>query len=299
MWMGRVKQGKIVCLKCDKEKASNKFYINTSPLLSEDLSVFPTCKNCISEYINPSNKDEQYLIRVIHVLTILNKPFIKELWNSSNEEWSSYIPQVSSLNQYKGLSFKDGDLLKLNQMISSSSDPLEQEVEFSNEEMEYLIDFWGRGFTKEELEFLQKEFEKLINSYECESYAMEMLFQEASHQRLAIKKKRERNDSVDKELKTLQDLLGSANVKPMQESGANAAEQATFGTLIKKYENEEPIPEPEDEWKDVDGVQKYFRVWFMGHLCKMLGIKNEYTEEYEKEIEQYTVDPPESEEDGH
>jgi hypothetical protein len=127
---------------------------------------------------------------------------------------------------------------------------------------------------------------------------MELLFQEAAQQRLTIKKRREKGDSVDKELKTLQDLLGSANIKPAQETGANAVEQATFGTLIKKYENEKPIPTPDEQWKDVDGIKKYINVWFLGHLCKMMGINNEQSTAYDKEINKYKVEAPQFEEES-
>ena len=67
----------------------------------------------------------------------------------------------------------------------------------------------------------------------------------------------------------------------------------TFGTLIKKWENEEPIPEPDPEWADVDGIGKYIRIWFLGHLCKMLGIENEFSKEYEAEMAKFRVELPE------
>ena len=43
------------------------------------------------------------------------------------------------------------------------------------------------------------------------------------------------------------------------------------------FENEDPIPEVNPEWKDVDGIVKLFNIYFLGHLSKMLGIKNRYS----------------------
>lgn len=280
-------QGKIKCLKCNKEKAPNtsNFYMNTNPLFSsEKLEI---CKDCINEFIG--DKDSAgYTDRVKLVLALMDKPFLKDLWEQRDSEWSKYIPQLSSFNQYKGLTFADSvftDTSNTNLDIDGT-----QKVELTQEDLEELVRFWGKGYSLEDYEFLQMEYEKLLNSYQCDTYAMEMLFQEAAQTRLTIKKKREINQSVDKELKTLQDILGSANIKPVQESGANAAEQETFGTLIKKYENERPIPEPDEEWKDVDGISHYIKTWFFGHLTKMLGIKNEYTQEYENELKKFTVE---------
>ena len=75
-----------------------------------------------------------------------------------------------------------------------------------------------------------------------------------------------------------------------------ASEQVTFGTLIKKYENEEPIPEPLESWTNADWIRKYVVVWFLGHMCKMMGINNPYADEYEEEIKKYTVSQMEDDE---
>jgi hypothetical protein len=32
------------------------------------------------------------------------------------------------------------------------------------------------------------------------------------------------------------------------------------------------------------------KVWFTGHLAKMMGVETEFTSEYEEEIAKYTVD---------
>lgn len=281
------------CLKCRKRLSIQEFYNATDIFYSD--SKFPVCKSCIERIIE--GFDNQ-LDGLLLVLRSLDKPFIIDNYKG---DYKSYIRQVNSLPQYRNKSWDDSNFgynttSFKTKLIESKEELQEGNIEFTEEEMQELINFWGRGFTKEDYEFLQNEYERLVNSYECDTYAMELLFQEASHQRLTIKKKREKGESVDKELKTLQDLLGSANIKPVQETGANAAEQATFGTLIKKWENERPIPEPDPQWEDVDGISKYVKAWFFGQLTKMLGMKNEFSEEYEEELEKYTVKPPQYEE---
>lgn len=294
---------KICCEKCEKLKLPANFYVNVHPLFaSEKLKV---CKDCIITYIG--EKDSKgYLDRVLLVLALMDRPFLTDTWDKSERDWSKFIPQISSFPQYKGLAYKDSDFNnkkitnteKPSTLLNFKDMPVEHhDTTYTYEELSYLSRFWGKGLDNEELEFLQTEYEKFINSYECDSYAMELLFQEASQQRLTIKKLRAESKSVDKELKTLQDLLGSANIKPAQESGANATEQATFGTLIKKYENERPIPEPDPAWKDVDGIKKYISVWFLGHFSKMVGVKNEHSDTYDEEMNLYKVEPPKFEED--
>lgn len=283
---------KIKCMKCRTERTSSTatYYANNNPLFSTEK--FEVCKICILDHIGEKDSNG-HLDRIYLSLAMLDKPFLLDKWESCDGEWSKYITQISSLNQHKGLTFKDSDFGITNKVTHSKNIKLESQTDYSSDEVVELQYFWGKSLENEDLEFLQNEYEKLTNAYESEdSYAMRILFQEASHQRLTIKKNRENNKPVDKELKTLQDLLGSANIKPVQETGANSTDQATFGTLIKKYENDRPIPEPDEAWKDVDGIKIYIQVWFLGHLCKMIGINNDYSRLYDEELAKYTVDSP-------
>ncbi len=50
---------------------------------------------------------------------------------------------------------------------------------------------------------------------------------------------------------------------------------------------------PEPEWEDVDGIKRYIDTWFLGHLCNNVHITNDCEEQYRREMEKYTVKPPE------
>ena len=107
-----------------------------------------------------------------------------------------------------------------------------------------------------------------------------------------------RNGQPTKDLdKTYTDLLSSANLLPRQNVGNAATDSLTFGQLIEKWEQEEPIPEASEEFKDVDGIVKYIDVFFKGHLAKMMGLKNGYSHQYDNYMKQYTVTKPEYNED--
>lgn len=159
------------------------------------------------------------------------------------------------------------------------------------------IKFFGLGFTDSEYQWLQNQYDDWITRHECKTKAQEVLFKNICIAELQIQKAAQTNGKVDSYMKSLQDLLGSANLKPTQNNDNALADQNTFGTLINKWENEKPIPEPDPEWKDVDGIARYVTVFFLGHLCKMMGIKNSYSKEYEKEMEKYRVEKPEYFED--
>jgi hypothetical protein len=163
-----------------------------------------------------------------------------------------------------------------------------------------MVQRWGAGLDDGEYGFLEEEYSRWAAIYNCGEKNLQTLVEEICQTKLTIRQKRakNRNDSVDKEMKTLQDLMGSGNLKPMQETGANAAEQSTFGNFIKHIENDRPIPEPEDEFKDVDGIWKYVRIWFLGHMAKIFKRQGKYMDEYEREIAKYTVETPEFDGEG-
>lgn len=253
------------------------------------------CKLCLEEIIDFKNIES-----LKNVLRSIDRPFLTEDYEGSfvtnpTNPFKEYMRRLA-MKQNRDLTWNDSDF---NKAITPSTSS-EVELNFSEEEtldMNELIKFFGRGFDSEDYYWLHSEYEDFLNRYECDSKGMELLIKEICLTQLDIKKRRALNEKVDQQLKTLQDLLGSSNLKPVQETGANAVEQESFGTLIKKYENEQPIPEPDSKWKDVDGISKYIRVFFLGHLTRMLGIKNDYEDEYWDEVNKYTVKEPVSEDE--
>ena len=88
-------------------------------------------------------------------------------------------------------------------------------------------------------------------------------------------------------------------MKPNQkkDDSDSAVENTPFGVWIRRWETQRPIPEPDPELEDVDGIIRYISIWFLGHLSKMLGIKNAYCRLYEEEIAKMRVDKPEYEDE--
>ena len=128
---------------------------------------------------------------------------------------------------------------------------------------------------------------------ECKSKAQEELIKNICLSQLNIQKTQQGGGKVTEAMKPFQDLLASCNLQPRQNTNDDLAEQNTFGTLIKQFEQERPLPTPEPEWEDVDGIKRYIDTWFLGHLCNNVHITNDCEEQYRREMEKYTVKPPE------
>ncbi len=307
----KVVSGEGYCRRCQKVMTLQGNFYEATNLMLDTNGYLSICKKCCGEiynhYFSIYNNLEKALYFTCEDLDIC---FSREALQATQTHIDSLLSRgkevTSVFGYYKS---KLGSLVKKNGMVSfrfrdSDGSIFKNEnttdAVKSNESDFELTDeikrFWGWGaettLTKSDYEYLQNKFTEYINNYECETPVMEELLKQASFESLEIHRKRMARQDVSKNLANLQTILTNANIKPVQESGANASDQVSFGLLIKKWENEEPIPEPDEEWKDVDGIGRYIRIWFLGHLCKMLGIVNEYSKEYEEEMAKFRVEMP-------
>ena len=286
----------IKCVCCGTEKTERYYYKSNADIYSA-YEKLPICKECVGKiYDKYFNYYADIKTALYYMCRALNVCFsqscvhstLSELQNSKRTAgtpaWQIYFTKLNSIGAKHGVGddFDSSDELEKMGITIQNTDGVD----------ENLIEFWGENRSPEDYRFLDKEYHKMIRTYgEPDGYSTETFFMEIAEQRLTVDKLRRAGKSVDKELATLQNLFGSANMKPSQESATMASEQVTMGTLIKKYENEKPIPEPLEEWQKVNWVH-YMLVWFLGNLCRMMGVKCPYEDEYLEEMDKYTVMKP-------
>ena len=140
-----------VCPHCGKLKKETDFYTSTDPAVVIGRA-FP-CKSC-SENIarrydtRTGEYSDMTEASLKSALMYLDKPFIRKLWESAYDEvhnadlkqpkknmWTSYIKNVTSLSQYRGLRWRDGDFddVKVNEEIHSETTTLPQNQEVLEE----------------------------------------------------------------------------------------------------------------------------------------------------------------------
>lgn len=279
----------MTCNSCGKVKKQSDFYSSHSPF-NKATGRIPICKTCIWDYVEPMDFNDYDRQMVLNALRMIDRPYLKDLWEATIEECSGTTKKAF------GVYMKNLGMVQNRELTWDDSDLKENVIDVTGQDGEVLqfnykeaANQFGKGYSKEEYDWLMREYIDWTNRYECDTKAMETMITEICTVSLEIKKRRASNDKVDSQLKTLQDLLGSSNLKPVQESGA-LANVESFGTLIKKYENEHPIPEPSPEFKDVDKISSYIRVFFTGHLMRMLGKKDpDLEKEYWEAMDELTV----------
>lgn len=274
------------CLKCKVERTLDKFYSTTDTDYYED-SKLPVCKICCQANIEKNGFEGfKTLMRMI------NKPIYDDMFKG---DYFEYIKNVNSLPQFRSTTFESSDLFKENKTLEVTKRAKPKEL--SPEDLRESEDFWGIGKSERDYIWLNNEFGGYLSKYEVDSKTLEDLITEICLTRLDIRTRRENNQDVDKQIKTLNELLTAANLKPVQETGAQSVDQESFGTLIKKWEDTRPIQD-DSEWKKHDSIGNYLKVWFTGHLMRMFNIENKDEKEYFDEINKYTVATNDTEEEN-
>lgn len=295
----------LLCPVCNTwQNAETGFYMDKSYATNR----FPECKRCILREVEQRKNDKdtpnETKESVQKILRKMNRVYDNSFYNECikgamddvNEKvrhsaFATYITAISSLPQWKNKNWED----------SIFGDDIEEDEETINENSRLLKNArkrFGKDYSPSDLIFLETEYEDWTKRYACENKAQELLFKRICFKELEIEKaQKEKRDTKELD-KTLQELMGSLQVKPSQSNSNALTEAKTFGQLISKWEESSPVPEPEDEFKDVDRIGLLIDVFFKGHLSKMMGLKNAFSSLYENFMKKYTVNKPQYDEDS-
>jgi len=286
------------CPVCGEFKHKNKgYYVDSRYLDGKN----PICKECLLKMAEQREKDRdepnETKESVQKVLQILDRVYDDDLYEKcvkgasddvkerSRSAFGTYITNVMSLPQWKNKTYADSDFGS-----SEIKTELDEETEKINQEfIRKAKDRFGDEYNNVDLLFLEKEYEDWTTRYACESKAQELLFKRICFTELAIEKAQKQGKDTKELDKTLQELMASAQLKPSQKGSASLTDAKSYGQLIEKWEEEEPIPEQSSEFKDVDKIGALVDIFFLGHLGKMMGLKNAITSRYEQFMKKYTV----------
>lgn len=285
-------QTRKACTRCgDVFNINNGFYSINSNSKDDNFpdGKINVCKKCIqAAWDRPTAGFNSF----IDFLRIVNLPYKEDLYNTVKK--ADYIRQVRL--SYPNLFFKDSDGLlekKGEQQVKKK-----ELKELTPEQMEECAAFWGSGYDENEYIYLMSQYERYLKTYIVDTPVMEDLVAKIIQTDLQIRKTNEMGGDASKHVKTYNELLTSANLKPSQAKAAEEDEANTMGNWIRKIENSEPIPAPDSKFLDIDGIVKYVKVFFTGAMARSLGEKNPFQKETDELMAKLTVDSDEVDKNG-
>lgn len=281
--------------------------------LYKGVGFMPYCRSCVDEmydtYLLTCKDPKKATRQMCRKLDLYWNEAIYEyvsLRSASRSIMTAYIQRTNS-NQYIGKSYDDTlseeDALweskKADIPDNKSGNESESSEQVSAEAIEIapeIVEFWGADYSPDFLLKLNKRYKEWTKGQEDLEPAAISLFKHICILEETIAIDSAAGRPFDKNLNTLNGLLGSLNMKPVQkkdEAAGGSVDNSPMGVWIRRFENERPIPEPDPELRDVDKIVRYIQIFFLGHLAKMLGKTTVYSRMYEEEIARLRVESPE------
>ena len=307
-----------VCSKCGTAYSRRKGFFPVSyATLHKGVGHTHLCKGCIddlyNEYFNECHNAPDAVRQVCRKLDLYwSEKVYRQVEKKSTTRtmMTQYISKINT-NTYAGKSYDD-TLREEGTLWSFGVIPVdvpvatdESAVTPDNEDIEIpedVIAFWGPGYKPDMYVALEQRrsywMSRLPKDLDID-IGTEALIKQMCSLELDINRDRAAGRAVDKSINALNTLLGSAKLKPAQKKADadSSIDNTPFGVWIRRWENKRPVPEPDPELQDVDGIIRYISIYFLGHLCKMLGIKNTYCKLYEDEPAKMRVERPEYEDE--
>lgn len=306
---------KLVCIRCG-EKIDTKKYYSTRSEFFKNYGRLPICQECLDEmydryyekYSMDGKANPEYKA-VERICMMFDVYYSEKLVQSAKKSWEkdashsllSYYLQRTRLKTYIQRSYDDTlkdkykEALDAEKVMSIYDD---DDVE-KDSRIQEGVKMFGNGFAREDYVFLYNKYMEWTARHECNTMAQEETFKQLCKIQLQQLKAETSGNIGD--IKQLNEqylkLMDAAKLQPKQNVGDTTAENQTMGTLIDKWERTRPIPEPEEDLRDVDKIGLYIDVFFRGHLAKMVNIKNAFSNLYDKFMSKYTASKPEYVED--
>lgn len=308
------------CLCCGKELDKDEPIYKNSSIIYKDKGRLPYCKECVIKIFNSYVEDykKQKCVnpynRAVHRFCMAFDYYYNEdVYENAANEMSQrtgfdetdgehslivfYLRQMN-LTQYRRKNYNTYLKEQLEDAKKQAKENQESMINIEDDKRRFdLISkaslFFGTGFSSDDYVYLQEQYEDWTTRHECQTKSQEEVFKQICFTQLNILKAQRMGTDTKALQETLLKQMDAAKLQPKQNKGEAISDAQTFGTLIEKWETTKPIPEPEDDLKDIDKLGLLLDVFFRGHLAKFMGLKNGLSNLYDKYMKKYTVRKPE------
>ncbi len=308
-----VSNQKFYCCRCGTAYGRQKgfFPVSHSPMY-RGAGYLPICSDCIEElyeyYRTKLGDDRQAVRRICMKMDLYWHDSIYEMAERTagvNSRVRNYIGKTNMI-KYIDKSFDDTLAEEAMLGVEKKSDvfdfPIpepdnnpEDDIQIEQE----IIDFWGTGYSPLFYFELEKRYKDWTGEAPVNDPSERALYKQICLLEATITRDSAQGKAIDKNVNALNTLLGSMNLKPAQkkEDADAELEKMPLGVGIQKWEFSRPLPPTPDDRKDVRGTIKNITTWYLGHLCKMVGVKNSYCKMYEDAMNELRVNHPEYEDE--
>jgi hypothetical protein len=257
------KISEIYCRRCVQYKNPKDFQTSQDSTLDKN-GMLSICRSCCEEIYQDNLRAEKDIARaLLKTCRTLNWVFYSPAIEATIEKYkntkernpdgkSSFTTAYwGVINGTNNMKYSEIPIMTFTEPIKEDFIPtelLEKEVDSS------IIDFWGKGFSFDEYEELQKNYLDFKRDYTVEVQGEVFLVQQICYKILELNKTRTGGGSTDGLLKEIQTIMKNSALTPAMANMANSGKAMdTFGMRIATIQKEEPA-----EWLDGEDRRKKY-----------------------------------------
>lgn len=269
--------------------SKTKFYKSYS-VLNKHRGVQSICKDCLIEIykdlVNEYKSEDKALYRLCMLLDVYydEKMVItcKEKSKESGKDLPlEYMPKLS-LKQYANKSFIDSNKMELNEKKIIENEDVKKEEKSTKKNKKAIvtpemIQRWGDNLEENDYLFLEERFKMMCDTYDNKNIANIWQYQEIALNYLQIQKLRALDDEKStataiKLMDSTSKMMNDCKMKSTQLDGSGDLDVNLPGIWAKRIQNEDPIPQAEGVFADVDRIQELFDNQFVKPMRRVLGV---------------------------
>jgi hypothetical protein len=246
------------CSKCKETKKSGDFYVSLSPLHDGKL---PFCKICTRKKLDFTKIDS-----VTDTLRMIDRPFIKFLWDSTFEQgyevgkdvFGLYMKNIG-MKQYRELTWKDSEFTNETNTpdVSKVSNDGIVDLDLLKPTIE-VIKKWGKNYEPEDYFKLEDFYIKMIDANKIETPQDETYLKKLAV--ISLKMDKELEAGRYAQVKQLGDLfskyMADSKFRAMDQNDASkTGGLRTFSQIYAEVEKDEFIP-PWEHFRKIKGLKQ-------------------------------------------
>lgn len=269
--------------------SKTKFYKSYS-VLNKYRGMQAICKDCLIEIykdlVGKYKSEDKALYRLCMLLDVYyDEKMVVTCKEKSKESGKDlpleYMPKLS-LKQYANKSFIDSDKIELDEKKKVETEDSKKEEKQTKKNKKSvvtpeMIQRWGENLEVDDYLFLEERFKMMCDTYDNKNIANIWQYQEIALNYLQIQKLRMMDDEKStataiKLMDSTSKMMNDCKMKSTQIDGSGDLDINLPGMWAKRIQNEDPIPQAEGVFADVDRIQELFDNQFVKPMRRVLGV---------------------------